>query len=82
MIARQLSHLAGEAAASIGQDDLGLAVAARIEQDVSDRRMAGVILEADAELEFAQRDPDTLAAPADVNDFLAIGQELEESLDR
>src|SRR6187431_656842 len=57
--------------AAIGQQDLGLADAAGIEDDLARRRIAGVVLEADAEVEVAERKPDRLAAPADM-DHLAL----------
>src|SRR5579862_7636721 len=82
MVACELSHLARKAAAAVGQQYLGLAVAARIEQDVAHRRVAGVVLEVHAQLELAERDPARFAAPAHMNDLLPIGQQLREGRHR
>src|ERR1700735_1323826 len=67
MIARQLTHLAGEMHAAIGQQDFRFADAAGVENDLAGRRIAGVVLVRDAEIEIAERHPDPLAAPADVD---------------
>src|SRR5580698_4065302 len=67
MIARQLTHLAGEMHAAIGQQDFRFADAAGIENDLAGRRIAGVVLVRDAEIEIAEGHPDPLAAPADVD---------------
>src|ERR1700712_3406928 len=39
VVARERAHATGEAARSVGPDDLGLAVATGVEQDVAARRM-------------------------------------------
>ena len=49
--------LAREAAGAVGDQQLGFAVAAGIEQHVAGGGKAGVVLEADAEVEVAQRNP-------------------------
>src|ERR1700722_19206356 len=67
MIAGQLTHLAGEMHAAIGQQDFRFADAAGVENDLAGRRIAGVVLVRDAEIEIAERHPDPLAAPADVD---------------
>jgi hypothetical protein len=51
MIAGERPHLAGEAAGSVGEQDLGLAAAAGMEEDVADGRMSRVVLEAGPEFE-------------------------------
>src|ERR1700716_2148255 len=71
MIARELAHLAGKMHAAIGQQDLGLADAAGIKDDLAGRGIAGVVLVGDAEIEIAERHPDPLAAPAHM-DRLAL----------
>jgi len=76
-----MSHLARKAARAVGEDDLGLAVAPRIEEEVADRRMRGVILEAGAELPVPERHPHAFAATADVDQALPVGQELQERCD-
>src|SRR6185503_20274739 len=53
------------------EQDFGLADAAGIENDLARRGIAGVVLVGDAEIEIAERHPDRLAAPADM-DRLAL----------
>src|SRR5437879_3486810 len=67
MIAGELAHLAREMHGAIGQQDFGFADAARIKNDLARRGIAGVVLIGDAEIEIAERHPDTLAAPAHMN---------------
>src|SRR5690606_9188257 len=74
MIARQLSHLAGEESSPIWEEDFSLAVTARIEQDLPRSRMAGVIFEADASSEVTQRHPGRLAAPARLDQLRPQGE--------
>ena len=57
VVARELADDARERAAAVGQEDLGLAVAAGVEEDLARRRVAGVVLEANADVEVAERDP-------------------------
>ena len=71
MIAGKLAHLARKMHAAIGQQDFGLADAAGIKDDLAGRGIAGVVLVGDAEIEVAERHPDPLAAPADM-DRLAL----------
>src|SRR5713226_1606387 len=63
VVAGQLTHLAGEQCRAVRKEDLGLADAARVEQQVSGRRMARVVLVTELEVELAERDPGRLAAP-------------------
>src|SRR5690606_34505211 len=49
-----------------------------IKQDITARRMAGMVFEPCAELEIAERDPDRLAAPARMDDLIAERQEALE----
>src|SRR4029078_3506889 len=67
MVAGELTHLAGEVHAAIGQQDLGLADAAGIEDDLARRRIAGVVFVCNPQIEIAERHPDPLAAPADMD---------------
>ena len=48
MTAGELPHLAGETDAAIGEEKLGFADAARIEQELAGRGVAGGILEGQA----------------------------------
>ncbi len=82
MVAGELAHLAGEMHAAIGEQDLGLADAAGIEDDLARRRIAGVVLVGDAEIEIAERHPDALAAPAHVDRLALERHRLAEGGDR
>ena len=53
--------------AAVREQDLGLAHAARVDQDLARCRVARGVLGADAEVEVAERDPGRLAAPAHVD---------------
>src|SRR6185369_5612713 len=67
VVAGELAHLAREMQAAIGQQDFGFADAAGIKDNLAGRGIAGVVLVGDAEIEIAERHPDTLAAPAHMN---------------
>ena len=75
VVAGQLAQLTGEHGGAVGKQDLRLAVSTGIEQDLPRRGVAGVILEAHAHLEVAQRNPGSLAAPAGLNDLVAKRQQ-------
>src|SRR5271156_5216234 len=77
MIARQLADLRGEAHAAIGEQNLGLADAAGIENDLARRGIAGVVLVAHLEVIVAERNPNALAAPSNV-DHLALERHSRE----
>src|SRR5690606_17559154 len=79
VVAGELSYFACEADAAIGEQDLSLTDAARINDDLARRRKARVVLIIDAELRVAQGNPAALAAPADMDDTLAIRQNFLES---
>src|SRR5258708_6857368 len=74
VVARQLPHLAGEQGRAVREEDLGLADAAGVEQQVPRRGMAGVVLVAEVEVERAERDPRRLAAPAGLDQLGAQRQ--------
>src|ERR1700722_3870667 len=78
MISRKLADFAGEMHPAIGQQDFGLADAARIENELARRRIAGVVLVMQAEIELAEGDPAALAAPAHVDDSLFVRQHRAE----
>src|SRR5882724_10182216 len=67
MVSGELTHLAGEMYPAIGQQNLGLADAARIKDDLTRRGIAGVVFIPDAKVEIAERKPDPLAAPPDMD---------------
>src|SRR6185437_7106192 len=78
VVARKRSRLRREAHIAVGQQELRLADAARIEDDLARRRVAGVVFKRDAKIELAERDPDAFAAPANVNDLADERHVLEE----
>src|SRR5206468_13072802 len=75
VVPSQLAHLAGEHRIPVGEQDLGLAVPARIEQYLAGRWTVGVILESYADLEVAERDPGSLSTPARLNDLVPERQQ-------
>ena len=70
----QRSHLAGEATGAVREDDLCFTVPTRVKKNVANGWMAGVIFKAHTKLKVSQRDPASFSAPANVNEFLPIGQ--------
>src|SRR5688572_29788732 len=64
MVAGEWSHLAGERRAAVGKEQLGLARATRMEQQIAPRRVAGRVLAGDREVQIAQGNPGRLAPPA------------------
>src|SRR4051812_34794076 len=78
VVAGELADDAREQAAAVREEDLGLAEAAGVEQDLAGRRVARVVLEPDPDVELPERDPGRLAAPAHVDDLLRERQELRE----
>src|ERR1700722_16605674 len=71
MVSGQLSHLAGKMHAAVGQQNFGLADATRIKDDLARCGIAGVVFIADAKVEIAERKPNPLAAPSNM-DHLAF----------
>lgn len=78
MVAGKLPHFAGKAGGSVGEQDFGFAVAAGVEEDFAGGGVAGVVFKADVELEVAEGNPACFAAPAGVDEFLAVGEQLAE----
>ena len=66
---------------AVREEQLGLADAARVEQQLAGRRVARRVLGADAELAVAPRDPVRLAAPAAVDDPVVERQDRAERRD-
>jgi hypothetical protein len=50
MVARQLTHFAGELDAAIGEQDLGFGNPTRVQQELARRRITGVVLERQAKV--------------------------------
>src|SRR5262245_53845851 len=63
------SGFARERDVAVCQEELGLADAARIEDDLARARVARRVLRPDADVEVAHRDPAALSRPADVDDL-------------
>src|SRR5690606_15299004 len=82
VIAGERPELAREGTRAVGEDDLGLAVAARIEQHVARRRMGRSVLETEIHAFVAQRHPATLAAPAHVDELRLPRQAREKGRHR
>src|SRR5205807_6559477 len=68
VVACELPRLAREVRVTIREQDLGLADAARVEDDLARVRIAGRVFWPEPEIELAEGDPAGLAAPADVDD--------------
>src|SRR5258707_13078438 len=69
VVAGELPHPAREQRRAVRKEDLGLAHAPGIEEQVARRRVAGVVLVTDVEVELAKRDPGRLPAPARLDDL-------------
>src|SRR6185312_2899227 len=67
VVAGERPRLAREADVPVREQDLGLADAARIEDELTRVRVARCVLRADADVEVAEGDPAALSAPADVD---------------
>src|SRR5438876_6541873 len=68
MVARERSRLAREADVPVREQELRLADAAGVEDDLARIRVARGVLRCDPEIEVAHRNPAALAAPAHVDD--------------
>ena len=69
MVAGELPGLAGEQRPAVGKQDLGLADAAGVEEELASGGMARMVLVAQAQLEVAQGNPCRLAAPAGLDEL-------------
>src|SRR5260370_10130388 len=76
VVAGEAAELAGEGAGAVGEENLGLAVAAGVEEDLARRGVARGVLPGHVEVEAAQRNPTGFAAPARVDELLAVRQYL------
>src|SRR5690348_11502988 len=82
MIAGELTRLAREAGVAVREEQLGLADAAGVQQQLAGGRVAGRVLGPDAYVEVAHRDPRGLPAPARLDDLRVERQQLPECRDR
>ena len=64
VVAGELPELAGETDAAIGEQDLGLADATGVKEELTGCRVARRVLVAEAEVQVAERNPARLAAPS------------------
>src|SRR5262249_60460363 len=78
----ELSRLRREVDVAVREQDLRLADAARMEDDLARMRVAGRVLGAEPEIEVAERDPARLAAPAHVDDARLEREQPAERRDR
>src|SRR5665213_2372769 len=69
MVARQLARFAGEHRRAVRKQDLGLADAAGIQQQLAGSGVAGGVLVAEVEVELAEWNPASLAAPTGLDDL-------------
>src|ERR1700694_316839 len=69
VVAAQLAGLAREHRRAVRKQDFGLAQPAWIKQQMSGRRVAGVVLVAEVQVEVAEGDPSRLAAPPRLDDL-------------
>src|SRR5437867_6189483 len=69
VVARELPDLARELRGAVREEDLHLADAARVDEDLSGRRIRRVVLEVDAQAILAHRHPGRLATPAHVHEL-------------
>jgi hypothetical protein len=74
MVARELPGFAGKSGRAVGEQDLGFADAARIDDNLTRCRIAGGVLIADAKVAFAQRYLARLPAPPRVDELVLIRQ--------
>src|ERR1700730_2142013 len=78
MISSERTDLARERHAAIGEQDLGFADPAWIQDDVAGRGMARMVLIPETEIELAERNPAPFAAPADMDDLRLVRQQARE----
>src|SRR5205807_4977639 len=76
--AGELAHLAGEEGGPVGEEDLGLAQAAQMEEEVAGAGVAGGVLVGEVQVEIAERDPGGLAAPAGLEEVGVQRQHVED----
>ena len=69
MVPGELACLAREHRRAERKQDLGLAQAAWVQQELARRWIAGLVLVAELEVEVAERDPACLAAPAGLDEL-------------
>lgn len=79
MVAGKLSDFAGEAGAAVREENLALTEPTGMEEDISGSRMAGCIFVRDAEVQVAERDPGSFAAPPCLQELALKGKQLAKS---
>ena len=65
-VAGELADLAGEQDGVVGKEDLGLADAAGVGQQLAGSRIARGVLVIETEIQVAERDPARFAAPPNI----------------
>src|SRR6266540_4012811 len=82
VISGELPDLAGEETRAVRKEDLHLGDPARIDQDLTRRRMTGLILIVHTETLLPHRHPGGLAAPAHVHELAAQREHATDRSDR
>src|SRR5437667_315575 len=78
MVPGEPAGLAREGAVAVREEELRLAHAARVEEELAGRGVRGRVLGADADVELAEGNPRRLAAPARVDDATVEREEPAE----
>src|SRR5687768_2829404 len=81
VIPRECTRLARERDVAVREQELGLADATGVEDQLAGTRVARGVLRPDAHVEVAHRDPPALARPAHVDDLRVERQHLAEGRD-
>ncbi len=79
MIPCELTLFAGKTGTAIGKQEFSFTVSPRVQQNISTGRMARVVFKFQAEVQIAQRNPNSLSTPAAMNHLLAVWQQFQES---
>ena len=81
VVGGELPDLRGRRAAAVREEDLAFADAARVDRQLSGRRVRGVVLVFETRPEVAERDPRRLARPAAVDELRVDRQHPPDGLD-
>ena len=82
VVACELARLAREAGLAVREEDLRLADAARVDQELTWPGIARRVLEPDPEIEVAERDPGSLTRPARLDQLRVEREQPAEGGDR
>jgi 5-hydroxyisourate hydrolase len=82
MVASQRAHSAGEVGPAVGKENLGLAVTARVEKQLSGARVGGGVLDGEIQLKVAHGNPCRFTAPAGLDYLVAQRKQTTEDGNR